>query len=89
MNYYFIKPYKKELDEALGENHTRHSSDLSYNPEGYILSKEEFEILKTDWEQHYDFDVYQIPSKYQDNINGFITDFWDGDVVIHLIHIDL
>lgn len=77
MTYFFIKPLSKELDNELIKTHSRHSSDLSINPEGYIVTDEELNRINKD-----DYELYIIPNIYQNFIIDFVEDFWDGDVII-------
>ena len=57
------------------------SSDES-SIEGWILdqdqTKELFSISKA---KIFSFKVYEIPEKYQDNIDEFKCDYWDGNFV--------
>jgi hypothetical protein len=77
MTYFFIKPLSKELDNELIKTHSRHSSDLAINPEGYIVTDEELNRINKD-----DYELYIIPNVYQNFIIDFVEDFWDGDVII-------
>ena len=81
--YYFIEPLTSSLDDKLHEKFTRHTSDLSKNPEGYILTEEQIrshDMIKFIGGHYYN--IYDIPEKYQKCIDAFITDFWDGDVIL-------
>lgn len=81
--YYFVEPLTKSVDDKLHEKFTRHTSDLSCNPEGYILTEEQIHSLylrKFIGGNYYN--IYNIPEKYQKCIDVFITDFWDGDVIL-------
>lgn len=81
--YYFFVPLNKELDEILKKNYRKHSSDLSCNPEGYILDENQINsiiIIKS--RQHKYYNLYHIPEEYQNDIDEFITDYWDGNIII-------
>ena len=83
MKYYFVEPLNKQFDEELKKRFNKQSSDLACNPEGYILSDEElneFTVIKS--RQHRMYKLWDIPEQYQNNIDLFIEEYWDGDVII-------
>lgn len=77
MKYYFIEPRTSGTYNYM-QFHYGHSesSDLSQNPEGWIVTKEDMLTIPGT------FNLYRIPEEYQDNIEEFKTDFWDGEIVL-------
>jgi hypothetical protein len=49
------------------------------NPEGWIVTKEDMISIPGA------YNIYRIPEEYQDNIEEFKTDFWDGEIVLEKI----
>ena len=57
------------------------SSDES-SIEGWILDQDQTkELFSMSKVKIFSFKVYEIPEKYQDNIDEFKCDYWDGDFV--------
>lgn len=81
--YYFVEPLTSSLDDKLHEKFTRHTSDLSKNPEGYILTEEQIRSLSMlKYRGGHYWNIYDIPEEYQNDIDSFISAFWDGDVIL-------
>ena len=80
MKYYYIEQRNSETYNYM-KFHYEHSesSDLSKNTEGWIVTKEDMISIPGA------YNIYRIPEEYQDNIEEFKTDFWDGEIVLEKI----
>ena len=74
--YYFVEALDNQtynyLEEHFGYSD---SSDLRANPEGWCLTEEQMNVLP----ETANYQTYDIPKKYQDDIEEFKTLYWDGD----------
>ena len=80
MKYYFIKPRTSGTYNYMKFHYGRpESSDLWENPEGWIVTEEDMKMIPGS------YNIYNIPEEYQDNIEEFKTDFWDGEIILEKI----
>ena len=62
-------------------NYKLHSSDVC-DLEGFVVNEEQIDILNKDENintNDTDFLLIVLPDKYQNNVNEFISDYWDGN----------
>ena len=80
MKYYFIEPRTSGTYNYM-QFHYGHSesSDLSQNPEGWIVTDEDLNKIPGS------YNIYEIPEIFQDNIKEFRTEFWDGEIILERI----
>lgn len=71
----FLEVFNEELKNDLMKTHQLHSSDIS-EIEGFIMTDEEIDELNI---KNKNVRIRRIPKRYQDCIDDFITDYWDGD----------
>ena len=73
--YYFIQAYELEdaafLRDTLGRPESSDISDI----EGWVVEDGKLREL----ENSCHFVVYDIPERYQNDIDEFKTDYWDGE----------
>ena len=75
----------KEMFEKEGFEYV--SSDLSCNPEGFLIGEKAREQLKQFDEMNTDniFKLHKIPDEIverYENTEDFVTDYWDGDIIL-------
>ena len=84
--YLFLVLQRDFLDKINSEteyNFKMNSSDVS-QIEGIVITSEELNDLNNRYTELNDATkclVLIIPSKYQNNIKDFITDYWDGEFI--------
>jgi len=73
--WYFVQAINPEdemfLIDMLGRPHSSDISDI----EGFIVEDDRLKEIKKSCKVK----VYDIPERYQDCIDDFVTDYWDGD----------
>ncbi len=75
--YYFVEAGTKEAYNCLFDIYGNpESSDIS-DIEGWVLTQGE--INNIDKEVYLDLIIRDIPEMYQDCIEDFKTDYWDGE----------
>jgi len=75
--YKFIVPETRETYRILERLYGHpESSDLKCNPDGWVLTKEQISDLEVNG-----ITKYNIPDRYQHNIEEFKTDYWDGEII--------
>lgn len=71
----FIEVFNEELKNDLIKTHQLHSSDIS-EINGFVMTDEEIDELNI---KDKNVKIRRIPKRYQENIDEFIEDYWDGD----------
>ena len=80
MKYYILSPNTNNFSEYLANNGYEYmSSDLSVNPEGYLVSEKD---IKNKFDGYNNFELHEIPTQYCNNIEDFVTDYWDGNIIL-------
>jgi hypothetical protein len=74
--YYFVEAFGKDKEWMKSQFGTPESSDIS-DIEGWVLTQGE--INNIDKEVYLDLIIRDIPEMYQDCIEDFKTDYWDGE----------
>ena len=72
--YYFVEAFGKDKEWMEKQFGTPESSDIS-DIEGFVVEDDRLKEIKKACKVK----VYDIPERYQDCINDFVTDYWDGD----------
>ena len=74
--YHFVEPKDNEIKEILNESHQLHSSDIS-QIKGFVMTDEELDEYNL--RNNNKVKIRKIPKRYQNCIDDFITDYWDGN----------
>ena len=70
--YYFVEAfgeYKEWMESQFGYPESSDISDI----EGWVLTNDQIKTIKVDVK------IREIPERYQDCIEEFKTDYWDGE----------
>lgn len=74
--YYFVEAFGEDKEWMESQFGYPESSDIS-DIEGWVLTQGE--INNIDKEVYLDLIIRDIPERYQDCIEEFKTDYWDGE----------
>ena len=78
----FIQALDNKTYNYLRDKYSYPESSDESSIEGWILDQEQIkELFSMTKAKIFSFKVYEIPEKYQDNIDEFKCDYWDGDFV--------
>lgn len=81
--YFFIEPLTEHFDSLLSKKFKKNYSEYSSEPEGYVLSEDDLNECNITKDPENQFKMYDIPDKYQNCIDNFISDYWDGEFMFN------
>lgn len=70
--YYFVEAFGEDKEWMESQFGYPESSDIS-DIEGWVLTNDQIKTIKVDVK------IRNIPERYQDCIEDFKTDYWDGE----------
>ena len=70
--YYFVEAFGEDKEWMESQFGYPESSDIS-DIEGWVLTDDQIKTIKVDVK------IRDIPERYQDCIEEFKTDYWDGE----------
>ena len=80
--YRFVEALDNKTYNYLRDKYGYPESSDESSIEGWILDQEQIkELFSMSKAKIFSFRVFEIPEKYQENIDEFKCDYWDGDFV--------
>lgn len=83
-NYYIIESDNEIINDYLNNIFKHVSSDIADNPEGYLICTDATDVIE-DIRKLGKVTIHNVPKSIReqyDSVYDFVTDYWDGNILL-------